>query len=273
MVAGKRALSLIELLIAISLMSAVVLTASVLLINFKKFYKDFTDKQETVGEVSLVVLEDIANKILLANQITISSGGSQIDIRIDNSDPSDTADDTVHTYWLQSKQIKYKYKVDGNPDSATTVLTKNIKSLQFDAEPSGAPSLNRVKITVSVNTPGGTTESFDTTVIARCRCAEEQDAPAAPSNLTGTCFPPAPSGYHIHLFWADNSNDETGFEIERGTSPGNETKLVTVGPNSTEYRDYIPNPDDHQKNYYYRIRAFKGSVYSEYSNEVRVWAP
>ncbi|CAG1008547.1 hypothetical protein ANRL4_03903, partial [Anaerolineae bacterium] len=82
----------------------------------------------------------------------------------------------------------------------------------------------------------------------------------APSNLSAT---PA-SSTQINLAWTDNSNNETGFRIERsldGTS--NWTQIATVAANVTTY----PNIGlSCNTTYYYRVRAYNASGNSDYSN-------
>jgi prepilin-type N-terminal cleavage/methylation domain-containing protein len=175
MVIKRKGLTLIELIVAMTMLSVVILTSSAVLINFKKFYKGFSDKQAVVGEVSLAFLEDITNKVFLANELTINPpdtpgpSGSSIAIRVDNSDPSSTADDTVYTYWYSGTEIQRK---STNPTSGPTTVAKDVSSLKFETQPAAGPSPNYLKITVEIRIAGGGTEKFETNIVARCRCAE-----------------------------------------------------------------------------------------------------
>jgi hypothetical protein len=45
----------------------------------------------------------------------------------------------------------------------------------------------------------------------------------------------AVSSSQINLSWIDNSNNETGFEIERSTDGTTFTQIATVGANVTMY--------------------------------------
>jgi len=84
----------------------------------------------------------------------------------------------------------------------------------------------------------------------------------APSNLTASIL----SSTQIKLTWTDNSSDETYFYIERKTgASGTYSTLTSVSANITTYTDYNLAPNTE---YYYRVRAYNGSVYSAYSNEV-----
>jgi hypothetical protein len=66
----------------------------------------------------------------------------------------------------------------------------------------------------------------------------------------------------VTLIWADNSNNETGFSIERGTDGINFSEIHTVGQNIYWYYDPKPDPGT----YYYQVRAYNGDGYSNYTN-------
>lgn len=83
--------------------------------------------------------------------------------------------------------------------------------------------------------------------------------PAAPSNLTAT----SPRKKVIDIAWTDNSSNETGFKIERGTDGVNFTQITTVGANVTTYRNTGLASG---VRYYYRVRATNGAGDSGYSN-------
>lgn len=85
--------------------------------------------------------------------------------------------------------------------------------------------------------------------------------PNAPSNLSAV-----PISYtEIRLNWSDNSNNETGFKIERKTGvDGTWSQITTVGSNTTQY---IDNELEIATTYIYRIRAYNSAGNSAYSNE------
>jgi hypothetical protein len=83
--------------------------------------------------------------------------------------------------------------------------------------------------------------------------------PSAPSNLRATTA----SSSQINLAWNDNSGDEDGFKIERSTDGANFGQLTTVGANVTSYASGGLNAST---TYWYRVRAYRGSSDSGYSN-------
>ena len=90
--------------------------------------------------------------------------------------------------------------------------------------------------------------------------------PAAPTGLTAT----AVSRSQINLSWTDNSNDETGFKIERSRDGISFTQIGTVGSNVTA----VGNTGLSRKTtYYYRVRAYNNAGDSAYSNVASATTP
>lgn len=88
-----------------------------------------------------------------------------------------------------------------------------------------------------------------------------EEPPVAPGNLEAS----ASSCTQIDLSWTDNSDNESGFEIERDGS-----LLTTVGANVTFYADTTVFEDT---TYSYRVRAFNDAGSSAYSNEASATTP
>jgi hypothetical protein len=84
--------------------------------------------------------------------------------------------------------------------------------------------------------------------------------PNAPSNLIATPL----SSSQINLMWQDSSNDETGFKIERKTATGSYSQIATVGANVTSYSSSRLGANT---TYYYRVRAYKATLNSDYCEE------
>ena len=90
--------------------------------------------------------------------------------------------------------------------------------------------------------------------------------PAAPSGLTAK----AASNSQINLAWADNSNNETGFKIERSTNGSSFTQIAIVGAN---VKTYSNTGLAFNTRYYYRVRAYNASGDSAYSNTANAKTP
>jgi hypothetical protein len=91
--------------------------------------------------------------------------------------------------------------------------------------------------------------------------------PDAPSGLSAA----ATSATTADLEWDDGSDNETGFELERKSGPGNNWKLAAgLSANAEAFADTGLNPN---KSYTYRIRACNSAGCSDYSNEAAVSTP
>jgi Fibronectin type III domain len=87
-----------------------------------------------------------------------------------------------------------------------------------------------------------------------------QTAPGAPSALSATPV----SSSRIDLSWQDNSPDETGFKIESRTSSGSYSQIANV---ATDVTSYSSSGLSASTTYFFRVRAYRGAVDSDYSNE------
>ncbi|MFN3821013.1 MAG: fibronectin type III domain-containing protein, partial [bacterium] len=74
------------------------------------------------------------------------------------------------------------------------------------------------------------------------------------------------SGRQINLTWQDNSQKETGYQIQRRQLGRSWVLITTTTPNTTEYSDTALV----EENFWdYRVRAVKDDISSEWSNIVR----
>jgi titin len=90
--------------------------------------------------------------------------------------------------------------------------------------------------------------------------------PTAPARLAVT----AVTYNQVSLQWADLSNNETGFQIERSPDGSAWTKIDEVVFNTTSYIDKTVQP---QTKYYYRVRAINAAGPSAYTTPVDVTTP
>ena len=96
--------------------------------------------------------------------------------------------------------------------------------------------------------------------------------PAAPSGLTATAVRRNGGNDRVNLSWTDNSNNETGFTIQRSTNITFTANLVpsTVGANTTTFQTgNVPR----NTTYWFRVQATNGAGPSGWSNVVSVTTP
>ncbi len=97
--------------------------------------------------------------------------------------------------------------------------------------------------------------------VATATTLKAQSVPDAPANLTAV----ASGAQSITIKWADNSENEKNFVIERKTKGGTYKEIARTV--ETRFTDNSVSPNT---TYYYRVRAFNGKGYSGYTNSVSV---
>jgi hypothetical protein len=105
----------------------------------------------------------------------------------------------------------------------------------------------------SVSTTAGPINTFATAT-----------APAAPTNIAAT----VQAGPQVRLTWRDNSNNESGFKVERcsfvapETTCSNFAQIAAPGPNSASYVDATVTGGN---SYLYRVAAYNAGGNSTYA--------
>jgi hypothetical protein len=89
----------------------------------------------------------------------------------------------------------------------------------------------------------------------------------SPTGLTATAI----NSMKIQLEWSDNAQDEDGYEIEIMAWNGKWVRTASTGPNVQSFIDTVGIEPD--KQYVYRVRAFRGSDKSQYIEALPVTTP
>jgi hypothetical protein len=108
--------------------------------------------------------------------------------------------------------------------------------------------------------PGG---GFPTvTVDSRQTAQQAGDPVAAPTALTGTLTVKNKKTSTVNLSWTDNSDNETGFLIQRTNSDGTNLVNATVGAGVNTFTQTVTSGVA----YIYRVHAFNATTQSGWSN-------
>jgi len=92
-------------------------------------------------------------------------------------------------------------------------------------------------------------KSADSSVIT---VSTDKAPPSAPSNLSLS----SPDATSVELTWSDNSDNESGFKIYRGTSSGSLSQIADISADSTSYTDSSPTLG---KANYYRVNVYNSA--------------
>jgi hypothetical protein len=134
-------------------------------------------------------------------------------------------------------------------------------------DPTGTPShfykVRTIKMEFSYS---GRYVNASQPVLAANMGEPEPSAPEAPSNLSGVAAAPS----RVELHWQDNSDDETGFLVERRRGPSGGWVGFTRAANTTTYSDTQVEPD---AQYFYRVTAFNTIGHSAATPEIMVITP
>ena len=164
----------------------------------------------------------------------------------------------INLTWIDNSASETGYKIERK----TTVNGTYAQIAQVGANVQSYPDTNglapntryyyRIRATNGTIDSAYSNEPFATTLL---------DAPAAPSNLTITSL----LSNKIILSWTDNSNNETGFKIQRKIgATGSYVDIVTTAANITGYNDSLVADGTL---YCYRVCATNATGDSAFSNE------
>ena len=164
----------------------------------------------------------------------------------------------INLTWTDNANNENGFRVSQSTDGTnfTQIATLASNAVSFSAT-GLTPSTTYTYRVVSFNDAGNS--QFSNTASATTSAAPPS-LPAAPSGLTAT----AVSSTRINLSWTDNSNNESGFRIERCRNANctNYVQVAQVGANISTFADTTLTRNT---TYRYRVRAFNAGGNSAYS--------
>jgi len=169
--------------------------------------------------------------------------------------------DSISLFWVDNSDNETGFRIErdrgsngGSFDQIATVGPDVVAFSDTDLDPS---TIYRYRVRANANNSVGNS-AFSNVAIATT--LSTTTPPAAPSNLVAT----SASSTSISLSWFDNSPNETGFRIERGTTPtGQFTELAATSADATTYSNTGLTAST---TYYYRVRANNSAGDSTVSN-------
>jgi ELWxxDGT repeat protein len=164
----------------------------------------------------------------------------------------------INLTWVDNSSNETGFKVErktgaGGTYALVTTTAAGATGFNDTSLSMGTQYFYRVRATNSVGDSSNSNEVNATTYTL----------PAAPSGLAATPI----NGTQIDLTWNDNSNNETGFKIERKTGIGGTySEITTMGAGVTSFSNIAGLTSG--TTYYYRVRATNQAGQSAYSSEV-----
>lgn len=173
---------------------------------------------------------------------------------------------TVNLAWTDNSSNETGFKVERATNStfttglaSLTTTAANAASYTDTSAVAGTTYFYRVR---STNTQGDSANSNTATVTT-------PSAPSAPTGLSAT----ATSQTSVNLTWTDNSNNETGFKVERATNSTFTTGLTSVVTTAAGVVTYTESTAAAGTTYFYRVRATNAVGDSANSNTATVTTP
>jgi len=165
----------------------------------------------------------------------------------------------INLTWTDNSTNESGFRIERSPDNGSWSEIATVGSGVSSYQNTGLAASTTYYYRVRAYNGAG--NSAYTSSVNATTQAPAATIPAAPSNPAAT----AVSSSQINFTWTDNSNNETGFRIER--SPNNSTwaEITTVGSNVTSYQNTGLSA---ATTYYYRVRAYNGTGNSAYTSSV-----
>ncbi|MBE0558644.1 MAG: hypothetical protein IH628_15570, partial [Proteobacteria bacterium] len=163
--------------------------------------------------------------------------------------------------WADNSRNETGFKLERSVGSAPFVLIATTTGITYSDEDLSATTEYTYRVK-AYNADGESAYSNEDTATTFDAEGPVPVAPAAPSNLVAS----GTSSSTVDITWADNSTNELGFKLERTTGSGSFAIIATLS--GTSYTD--ANLAAASVNSY-RVKAYKITGESAYSNEDTAW--
>ena len=179
---------------------------------------------------------------------------------------STTANSTsqITLNWTDNSNNETGFLIERQNGASWTAVTTTAAGVTSFADTGLAPNTAYTYRVSAVNA-AGTSAPTNTSTATTQQVVTPPNVPAAPTNLTTT----ADLSTQITLRWTDNSNNETGFNIER-LNGSTWVPLTSVAADTTVFSDANLSPNTA---YSYRVYAVNASGASGYTNTSTATTP
>ncbi|SDH46118.1 Por secretion system C-terminal sorting domain-containing protein [Dyadobacter soli] len=160
----------------------------------------------------------------------------------------------INLAWTDNASNETGFEVERSPDGANFSKIGDAGPDAKSYEDKGVNPKTKYWYRVFAKNAGGASGYSNT-----ADATTPDEAPNAPQRLSAH----AVSNTQVDLFWADLSNNETGFELERSTDGNAFSKLADLPANATTYSNTGLAT---LTKYWYRVRAKNAIGNSEFSN-------
>ncbi len=219
--------------------------------NFRKTFVKFDLSSSGITVISSAVVRTYASSAvaMIMNVHQVSDSWTETGITWNNAPAEGTI---IATTSMPATPGYYEWDITSYVQSQFGSSDKII-SLVFYSATVSSPTIN-------FNSREAATDKPELVIVSN------PTAPLAPSALSASPI----SAEQVDLLWTDNSDNETGFRVERKTGAGAFSEIATVGANVTGYSSsgLMENTS-----YTYRIRAYNSYGNSDYSNESTATTP
>lgn len=153
---------------------------------------------------------------------------------------------TVKLTWTDNSDNELGFEIDRSTDGTNFAALEAIAPNVVTWSDTGLTASTTYYYRDSAIAPGGTPVAGSPASASATTMGPT--APAAPTNVAASAI----SSATIQLSWTDDSDNETGFEIDRSTDGTHFTQLTVTSPNVTTFSDTGLTPTTA---YYYRVSA------------------
>jgi len=157
--------------------------------------------------------------------------------------------------------FQFQYSSDGSVyTNVLLVSSTSSGNTQVAALPANLTGTVYIRVIDTNNSQGS---SATDTVSVDYLAIRVDNTSVTPPNAPSVLAASAIDYNQVDVSWSDNSNDETGFELQRATDGINFSTSWTLGAGVSSYSDSSVNE---LTTYQYRVRALKGTSQSGFSN-------